>query len=411
MRNIATIVLGLAVLALISAGCTPPPTIMANTASTSKAIVHEEVLEKAGLQYYWKRSIPLEPGEVLTNMWCLDENLYFLTSHKNLLAMDAQVGNPKWRVRVTNKHEYIFPPIHVDNVRLPLKVGTIAEIQNPPAPGTLPKWDTVMINSTTRLLVIDRKKGTLIRDFPFAGFSATNRGASDGENYYVGSGSRMYYAVKLLPAANVWWKEIDEEIIKGPMACFSRYRFLGTMDGTFLCGMADDISQRVYRLQLPGPITTAFHVDNRGAFIACGDKNIYGLDSTTGLRLWDPVQFNGIVKDPIQVGSATIFQAVSGEGLIAINLANGSRRWTMRQGRQVLTSMEGALYVLDKDRNLLETNEITGKIGTSLPMSGFDLFPSNLSGQAVFTAIRSGYVFCIRPRTAGRLTVEMLKGK
>ncbi|MCD4824143.1 MAG: PQQ-like beta-propeller repeat protein [Phycisphaerae bacterium] len=410
-RELVNVMLACLVGASLLVGCGDGGSDLVRSAAVSNPIASPKSLGKANLQYYWKSQVVLSDGEQITRMYNLGDKLYFLTNRRNLVAMDAMVGIPEWVVNITRRNEKIFPPIIKNNVRLSEKVGTVEDIKDPPAKGSLPKIKALMINTSTRLLVIDRDTGKIYRDFTFKKFSATNRGSTDGERYYVASSSKMYYAVTLLPAVARWWEEINDEIIKAPMACYGRRLYMGTMSGTFRVDFAGDIRERFWEKPLDGPISTEFHVDSRGAFIGCGDGNIYALNLNDGRNLWDPVQVKGDIKDPIRVGELTIFQHVHGDGLYAINLANGTKRWRLPQGRKVLATVNGDVYVLGKDNKLVIVNEITGDPKASVLLSGFDFFAENLAAPAVYTATRDGRVFCIRSKDAGRLTVEDIKAR
>ena len=411
MRGMAKVLGGWAKFSMLSAavalfGCGSGGGDLAHRPPAS-VIVREDVLAKADLQYYWKRQLSLDHGENVVRMYCMDENLYFLTNRNHLYAMDAAVGNPKWNLPVARTQNTVFAPTHISNMRLPEKVGTIRSLKHPPPPEEFKTFDAVLINSTTRLLVIDRKKGKVFRDVPFAGYVATDRGVSDGVYFYVASGSLLYYGLKLEPAVNVWRREIGE-MIMAPMSYYNRRLYMGTVDGTFRCADVNNFGQKHWELRFDGPIRSRFHVDARGVFLACEDRFIYALDPVRGVKLWDPVPLKGAITGPMQVGELTIFQYARGDGLYAVNLANGKLRWKKPNARRVLGLMDGVVYLLDGRGNLQMVNEITGKTISSTPFGGFDLYADNLSAPAVYAAKRNGKVFCIRRKRAGRLTAEML---
>ena len=373
----------------------------------SRTIVREDVLAKADLQYYWKRQLSLDRGEVIVRMYCMDENLYFLTDQNHLYAMDAAVGNPKWNLPVTRTQDTVFSPTHISNMRLSEKVEALENFGQPFPSEVFETFVAVLINSMNRLLVIDRKRGKVFRDIPFAGYVATNRGVSDGTYFYVASDSRLYYSLKLESGVNVWWKEMGETIM-APMSFYNGRLYMGTVKGVFRCADVDNFGEKRWQLRFYGPVRSGFHVDARGVFLACEDRQIYSLDPGSGVKLWDPVSLKGAITGLMQVGELTIFQYAAGDGLYAINLANGKLRWKKPDGRRVLALMDGVVCLLDGRNNLQMVNEITGKSISSTPLGGFDFYAENLTAPAIYTARKDGKVFCIRPKRAGRLTAEML---
>ena len=178
-------------------GCSTPPEY-ATSPELGAANVHEDILAKADLKYYWQRRIPLPPDDRLKDIYLLGENLYFLTTKNVMVCVDARVGNPRWSIQITKGGDEVFAPTHVDGMRLSKKRGGLDSVLNPPSLDSYPAFDAVLINTMTRLLVLDRKTGEVYRDMAFDHFSARNRGVSDGQRFYVGASNRMIYAVKLM---------------------------------------------------------------------------------------------------------------------------------------------------------------------------------------------------------------------
>jgi len=94
--------------------------------------------------------------------------------------------------------------------------------------------------------------------------------------------------------------------------------------------------------------------------------------------------------------------------LYAVNVTNGDVRWKLPAGRDVLAIIDDVVYVLDAEKKLHLVNEITGKVDVVVPLAGFDFYARNTTTPAIYTATRSGHIFCLRPIKAGRLTAEML---
>ena len=59
---------------------------------------------------------------------------------------------------------------------------------------------------------------------------------------------------------------------------------------------------------------------------------------------------------------------------------------------------------------LLVVDEATGAAEVSIPTNGMDLFVPNATMPVMYTAGADGRVFCIRPKGAGLLTEEILRG-
>jgi hypothetical protein len=368
----------------------------------------EELLADANLQVYWTRPI-LEGGrERVERIDLIGENLYFLTNLNCLRAVDAAVGNPRWMAIVGRPRDKVFSPTHFDGLRLTENVGTVENIKTPPPSEEYKTFNAVLVNSTTHLFVVDRASGKVYREHPFSSFLATNTGVTDGMHFYAAGSDRQVYAVNLQTMVNSWGEWIGEMVLS-PMAYFGGWLYLGTTDGMMRCADVGDYGKKQWQVKYDGSIGRTVHADARGLFFACEDRRIYGLNTETGGTLWDPVVVQGVPDGPMQVGELTLFQYVRDEGLCAVNLANGTVRWKMPQGRMVLALMNGTAYVLDDAQNLRPVNEVTGQGEQVIPLRGFDFFAANLHAPAIYAADRFGKVVCIRLKSAGRLTPEMLR--
>ena len=163
-----------------------------------------------------------------------------------------------------------------------------------------------------------------------------------------------------------------------------------------------------------GAVTAALHVDERGCFVACEDNRLYAFDRQSGKPLWPAVVCQGPLRQSPQVGDNTIFQYALRDQLYALDVATGVLRWAMPAGRAVVgiaRDRGSQVFVLDAAGHLRVVEEISGQELVSVPISGLDVFLPNVTAPAVYAASRSGRVVCIRPLTAGSLTMEMLRGR
>jgi hypothetical protein len=164
----------------------------------------------------------------------------------------------------------------------------------------------------------------------------------------------------------------------------------------------------LWRQDLNGTLSAAFHVDERGCFVPGEDRRVYALDPIAGRKLWDPFICQGPLRSDIQVSTQTVFQYAVQDKLYAINLVSGAQRWTLKEGRTVLAVMDGRVYLLDAAGMLRVVDEMLGTVQFTLPMNGFTLFLPNTTAPAVYAATADGLVSCIRPVEAGYMTIEML---
>ncbi len=377
--------------------------------SPAKPAAGPSAMSQAGLQVYWERQLALASGERAVKLWVMDENIYFLTDQKTLIAMDAKTGLVKWQTVVTYKAERVFAPTHFDDMHLPKKVGTVEDIKTPPGRASLRKFDALLINTLSSMKVIDRATGEIIRDIRFRSFSAVNRGATDGERFYVAGSDKQLHAVALLPAVRVWSHELGARIL-APAQCDEDGRVLvATILGQLQCLSADGYGKRRWGIKFASPITAPMAVDDGQVYVASQDGRTYALAANGGRELWLPVQTPGRPAGGVLAGKSTIYVSSRPGGVTAIDRASGKIRWNVPTGQAILAVIDGKVYLQDQARNLLAIQAKGGLASDKVPLGRYELFATNISAPAIYVATKNGKLTCIRQANQAKLTAEMLK--
>lgn len=418
MRGLVKLVVCLVAWTL-SAGCRQLARPSAPVPTTTPAVVvSKEVLAEAGLEYYWCFRLKLNAGERIDQLYRVDGNFYCVTSQRRLVAVDAQRGVPKWAYTIGRKGESIFRPVHHDSVALRDDRDGLLEMLHPKQAKPAPQFDAVMINTVSSLIVLDRATGRQVRIIEL-GFAANTGGATDGTNFYMGSTNGYYHAVRMDAEVGFWTMSTDD-VITAPVEYFDNVVYVGSQDKS-MCAAAGRLHRKLlWRRDFAAPIVAQFHVDRRGCFVGTLNGEIFVLDRTTGEQLkipdkeikalkdWGPFVCNGQIRDPIQLTANTILQRARKDKFYAIGLRTGELAWTHPHGRVVLAVIGRNVYLLDKNRTLLVVDEITGKVGPSAPMRGWEVFVPNTTLAAIYAATPDGMLSCIRPKGSGHLTAKML---
>ncbi len=372
--------------------------------------VHEDVLARAGLRYYWHYKMPLQSGESVVRVYLMDENLYAMTDDNRLIAVDALRGTYKWSFKVADRRHRVFRPYHVEDIMIPRNVPGIKGILDPNTSKPEAAFDGVIVNTLTEMVLLNRSNGEVMRRISFKDFSANSGGASDGSFFYVGATGGMYHAYAIREGVRVWTRSTGG-MISAPLEIPWKLLYVASRDESFYAVKAGRGHQLAWRKQLGGPVTAQFHVDDRGCFLPGEDGRIYALNPINGTPLWPPFVCDSALREPIQVGQNTIFQRSDAGSFYAINLTTGKQRWTRRDTLEVIAVFDGKVYLRDLNNNLLIVDEVLGDEKVVMPLTGLELYARNVTVPAIYALTRDGYVFCIRPLEAGRLTLDILKGK
>ncbi|MBI5724840.1 MAG: hypothetical protein HZA50_12845 [Planctomycetes bacterium] len=447
--------IGLAVIvavASLSGGCADNKPKVIGEEARYVGFTHQDVLKKVGLQYYWDMQVPLGPGERVGRFFAIDENLYCMTNQNNVYAVDAAVGLYRWGNSVANSNQTLFDPIHFDNMGVKNRGGEILV------------FNGVLFNTLDQMMVYERSKGILVRQWPL-GFSANTTGATDGKYFFGGGTDGLYYCLRITDGIQMWKLAMDylgdlpnqiadlstrykdsiddreklylqgrmvlltlrmssevlkrfNDLITAPVLYYNERLFVGNEAGQFLVTKIDGEKgpyQKVWGFASPGGFRAPFIVNASGCYMACSDKRIYAKNYLNGAEItsWKdgPFMTEGLVEKPLQATAHGLYACATDDAFYAINIANGKQMWKNPDARLIVGGGQDKLYVLDRNNNLLIVNETSGAVSASLPMTGLDFFAANTGPMAerIYAATASGKIFCIAPLRASHKTAEMLR--
>jgi outer membrane protein assembly factor BamB len=367
-------------------------------------------LDKVGLQVFWQVSpgdLGISGGEFILSIHRLQENVYCLTSNNRLVALDAATGVFRWSQAVAPGREKVYRPIHVSGMSLIEKVPGIGEILDPKA-APLPPFDAVLVNSSSEVVVMDRRTGKVVRRVDLD-YGASCVGTTDGSIYYAGAADGRYYGVSLQRGLKTWTAYAGDSI-EAPMEFYGNALYVASVNGTIRTARTLSSAEELVKRPLGGPVTAGFYVDARGCFVPCEDNFLYAFTSDLATKLWDhPFACRGPLRRAVQVGEKTVFARAEQDKFYAINLVDGQERWSLPLGLQVLAADGKYVFVRDTAGRLLQVDEILGTTKATADLAGLDLFSGNVTDPVIYAAHRGGQVVCIKPVLAGRMTVEMLK--
>jgi outer membrane protein assembly factor BamB len=285
---------------------------------------------------------------------------------------------------------------------------TLRQIKDPTLVGRLDPFNAVVINTLSKLLVIDREsqgEPKVYRNIELE-FASNTGATTDGESAFIGSTDGLCHAIMLGAGVHRWDLDVRTQIKARPEVGLGRVYVAGTAqtNNTFYAVRSLAEYEEMWSQPLPGPVAADFHVDQRGAFIPVKRNLLVAFELASGKPLWPAIPMEGFLTTPVQVASQSVFQYANMDKLYAIDIVDGSIRWTMEEGRRVLAVMDGKVYLLDASDNLRIVNEIMGTSEGSLPLNGFDLFVPNTTTPAIFTGTRDGRIFCISPTGQASIT-------
>ncbi|MFP4356196.1 MAG: PQQ-binding-like beta-propeller repeat protein [Phycisphaerae bacterium] len=390
---------------LLSAGCVQPQGSDSPTPVTSKV-----ELSQVGLEYRWNLAMPLLPGERIVELTVLDENLYLTTDTNRILAVRADDGVFLWSFDMGASRLALHRPTHVKQMRLSRDRLTFEQAMYEPETVELEDFDAVILNSTSRIVVLDRAQGTLYRDIQLSRINvelaANAGGASNGYEFVYGTMDGKAMAIRLGPAVRDWKLGLGGSVT-APIVYHAGLFYAGDTEGQFSCINPGEDAEITWRVDLDGPVVAAFAVDDRGCFVPCRYSRLYGLDYATGRSLPGyPVVFNGDLVTPVQLGDSSLYQYVVDEGLFAIDILTAEKRWNLPQGRTVVAVNQGKVYTIDAEKNLQVVDEISGQVDSTMPLKGFARFAPTARHSLIWAITADGHAYCMQQIGTRRIGAE-----
>jgi outer membrane protein assembly factor BamB len=381
----------LVLLCLIVAGCQQ---------SGPVRTVDRSDLVQVALEYRWPVPLTLPQGHSLQDIWLIDENLYALTDRNTLVAFDARQGLLLWSHDIAAPGSEVYMPVHVDDMTLPREILNVVQMQDPSRVENLRTFDATVVHSIDRFLVISRRDGRILRDEEFDEINvetpATAAGSADGQRFFFPATDGTFYSVVLASLVKEW-RMSTEDIVYAPLKYWKGTLFIGDGDGYFAAiNPEPDDNRIIWERSLGSPILGSFVVDDRGCFIPTEFNRLYGF-SITGRQLEGyPVIFDGTLETDVQPTSTSLFQYAQGDALHAVDIVTGQKRWSMPEGRFVVGSRAGDVYVIDKDNNLRIVDEIQGTIKAQLPMTGFVQYVRDARQDVIYAVSADSKIYCIQ---------------
>lgn len=389
---------------LILIGCNGGDGIVAPPA------VSADELAQAGLEYYWSRDIGLLPGETLARIWQLDEKVYCLTDANRVVALDAVAGTFAWTYRVGAPSETVFAPSHADRLSLPenprreLAVTGVAD-------ALLRPHNVVLFSTNTHVDIIDRSDGTLLHriDLLADGVTASTSAVTDGEYVFFGTAQGRLQAFSVITGIRAWQFGSGAAVTAAPQ--YRRLLYVASIAGRVTALLpSQEVREPQWAQDAGGAFVADFVVTDQAVFAGNRDNSVYALDADNGRLLWR-WPLGGPINEPVQIGQTTIYALAEGEALnaLALDLTSTRVKWRVPDGRMVLAEQGGQAQVLSAGNELMVVDAESGQVETVVPLTGLNRFVGNTSVPAIFAGHARGRLVCIRPRGAGRLTVEQLR--
>lgn len=333
-------------------------------------------LQSAGLKRYWQLQLPIDPGQIVRDLYLVDDQLYATTEDGYVYAMDAASGAIRWSKRVTSGGYRVLRPCHAG--------------------------DRVVFVTPATVSQYDRRYGHPIRRFDLR-FPAAGPAISDGSHIYLGGLDRRFYCFYVNDDFETWKFLTGGPILATP-AIENGVLYVASDDsGLYACTLN---RMRRWISRTTGPNTANVVVDENGVYVASQDHSLYLFEKNTGGRRWRARFSSALEEGPITTPEVA-YQYSEDDGLVALDVrtfADDERTlWTVRDGRTLLTLHEKNVFALSTAGEVLVIDKTGGEVKQRIVAPGFTLAAPSPANATIYLASSNGRIFCGRPRDAAPL--------
>lgn len=328
------------------------------------------------LKRYWQLQLPCDPGWILRDLYLVDDQLYAAGEDGYVYAIDAATGAIRWGKQITRSGYRVWRPCHAGDRTIFVTPASVSQY--------------------------DRRYGRPLRRFDLR-FPAAGPAASDGVYFYVGGLDRRFYAFHVDQDFETW-KFVTAGPAPGAAAVENGALYVASEDG----GVYSCTSGRLRRwiVRTSGANSANVAVDGSGVYVASQDRSLYLFEKNTGGRRWR-ARLSSPLDEPPVTTPEVAYQYSKDDGVVALEVgarADEERaRWTLPEGRSLLTVHEKKAYVLSTTGEILVVDERGGAITQRILAPGFTVFAPSPANATVYVASSDGRIFCARPGAAAPL--------
>lgn len=431
-------------------------------------LVSRAALKPLDLQLYWQARVGLDAGDTIDRIVALDDNIYLLSADNRAYCVHAATGLIRWSVEVAPPGQTVRGPTHSPRaavfttstgIRLfdrrtgrligePRSlVATLVEVRGDRADINIGRLhgltpgDTLDVfrgtESGQAAAPIARFKAELVRDRECVGrfteldqgnrprpgdrlaarveipieqirapFAPSSPAVADKEYVYYGAANQRFYSLLIIGGYRSWELLTPKTVTAEPVLIGEQLYLAGQNGHLTKLNARDRSPMWPEPFKAEGPIFARPAVSGELVCVASLDRSVYAIRANSGRRVWRQ-RFEAELLNAPQISGEAVYQFVPGQGVVALDAADGEPRWRISDGLRLVTRIDKSIYLLVADAPLrgelleqpalVRVDEKSGKlIGAALPLSGMSLVAGTSDPPSVYAADRLGNLVCLR---------------
>lgn len=360
----------------------------AQLALSRSSIPTRSALERVGLEKNWSAFVPITATERVILLSIAEELVFAQTDQANFHVFDSRTGRYLWGASLGRASLNAYP-VSVNS-------------------------DRVLTTNFRTLFCFDRGTGRLVWKVELES-APSSPTAADEEHVVVGlsNGKLVGYTIRdhskdkkpgFSAATNVFNWKTTKPIVGRPIAA-DRVVAFGSEDGRAYVAQIHP-KLLIFRFLTGAPIRASMGaIGSRTLLVPSTDRSLYAIDLFDGTTRWTYASGAPIDQEPL-VADTEIFVLNNEGDLASLNEDTGEAKWSMNIRRaQILAVSPTRIYGRSLDGDLAYVDRATGKIlalprdtaeRAGLNLRDFTLSVTNHLDDRLYFATPSGFLMSLR---------------
>lgn len=343
----------------------------------------KEELARLGLVRAWWARAVIDPTRDKVRSITADEQAVFVQSTTGIVsALDGETGRLMWARLIGSPDQVTFPLVTNDEMLFAAAGMDLYGIDK--ASGE-PMWTIRLPHHPSASPYVDEQRAYI--------------GTVDGSVYaYDLARVKELYQRRMLPQyqdLTLFWRyQAPSEIVSPPVSNGHAVVF-ASFSGLLFSVLAEDRGLNFqFETESRAPIRVPVGRSGDTIYVASDDARVFALDMVNGSRRWSFTAGTAVRQQPRVVGSH-VFVNPSGRGMFSLRTQTGFEEWQQREATTFLAATPDIVYASDAVGNVLVLDRKDGAVIGSLPYRHLKARVQNERTDRLYLATEGGLVVCI----------------
>jgi outer membrane protein assembly factor BamB len=247
---------------------------------------------------------------------------------------------------------------------------------------------------STELVIMEWREGTKRMSRKMA-FGALCPPVRNDEFYYIAGADERIHVLRASNLVEFFNASANDGFHISAVNADNQSVIFATDGGTVI-SMQPDRRIQNWKFNAEGAVNSSVIRDNGQVIFSSKDAYIYALSESKGKLLWKYLT-PALLKEPPVATDKFIYQAVDGQGLIAIDRNGGELAFQVPNGDALLSEYNGKAYIMTRRRNLIVMDTAKKKEVSRIELPMISRWTSNVESREICLADDYGRIVCVKP--------------